>query len=121
MTDQNWPRLCAALAVVIGVTSWGPADEAALSGYEGASFFGVNPQFPGEYGTRGSGNIAAFMDYGTNILVAAAVLFPAAYGLWKQHAMAWGKLVQHGCLSPDTDTPYQDAPSLCHKAFYCCQ
>lgn len=56
-------RMCGTCAVVIGVTSWGVFYEnnTALAGYSGASFFGVNPQFPGEYGNRGSGNIAAFI------------------------------------------------------------
>lgn len=44
--------------VVMGVTSWGYQDDVLL---DGASFFGVNKEFPGTYGSRGSGNIASLM------------------------------------------------------------
>lgn len=45
--------------VVMAVTSWGYEDPNIL--LQGASFFGTNKEYPGTYGTRGSGNIAKLM------------------------------------------------------------
>jgi hypothetical protein len=44
--------------VVIGVSSWLYTDGPLANG---ASFFGVNREYPGTYGTRGSGNIASLI------------------------------------------------------------
>lgn len=46
--------------VVMAVSSW-LYGEPADSLMNGASFFGVNKEYPGTYGSRGSGNIASLM------------------------------------------------------------
>jgi hypothetical protein len=47
--------------VVIGVKSYGLYDDDEAVLMDGSSAFGVNKEFPGTYGSRGSGNIASLM------------------------------------------------------------
>lgn len=53
------PGLRARVLLPQGVTSWGYTDVAIK--LQGASYFGVNKEFPDTYGSRGAGNIAKLL------------------------------------------------------------